>query len=338
MKPGMLNRRNFLRLGLLAAIASVAAYLQKITQPVGAWAYGRWLFRGYWQNIQPQAVVALAHCPTYQHDLLGALRQLWQQAEMPPVRGKRVLIKPNLVDTVDNHPSVTSPAVVGAAIDLLRELGAADITVGDGPAFRREALPVARACGLSAALAAREVRFVDLNYDDPQPMPADHGWLRRSDVLWLPRSVREADFILSLPKLKTHHWAGVSLSVKNLLGVVPGCRYGWPKNMLHINGFAPSIVGVYECLSPARVLALVDGVVGMEGAGPLFGTPVEHGLLAMGRDALAVDSVCARLMGFDPQQIGYLGTAGWAGLGQIERILTRGAAEESLQRRYHTTP
>jgi uncharacterized protein (DUF362 family) len=213
---------------------------------------------------------------------------------------------------------------------MLSELGAAQITVGDGPAFRRDAWPIARGSGLLAVLEARHVPFVDLNYDDPQPVPTRDGWLRRSPVLWLPRHVREADLIVSVPKLKTHHWAVASLSLKNLFGVVPGVRYGWPKNMLHINRFNASILGVYQALPP--VVAVVDGIVGMEGDGPLFGTPVAHGLLAAGRDPAAVDVICSGLMGLPLE--GHLEIARKTGIGQTTRIETRGTPRDRLQRVY----
>jgi Domain of unknown function (DUF362) len=55
-------------------------------------------------------------------------------------------------------------------------------------------------------------------------------------------TVLEADFLVSMPKIKTHHWAGVTLSMKNMFGVVPGARYGWPKNVLHWKGIQESIL------------------------------------------------------------------------------------------------
>jgi uncharacterized protein (DUF362 family) len=185
-------------------------------------------------------------------------------------------------------------------------------------------------------LAGRKVPFVDLNYDEPQPVPVKDGWFRHVQAVWLPRHVCEADLIVSVPKLKTHHWAGVSLSLKNLFGIVPGARYGWPKNFLHINGIPLSVVGLYQLVRP--MVAVVDGIVGMEGDGPLFGAPVPHGLLAVGADPVAVDTLCAELMGFSPQKIGYLWLAGWAGVGQAERVETRGASVEQLQRRYQAPP
>lgn len=331
-----LTRRDFLRLSLLAAIAAGVLQIERMTQPAGAPTYLRWLLRGWFKHLfAPSPLVALAACPSYDDDILGCLRTLWTEAELPSLQGKRVLIKPNLVDSIENHPATTAPQVVGALIDLLLEQGVGSITVGDGPAFRRDALPVAQACGLSAVLAARRVPFVDLNYDDPQPVPVRDGWLRRSPDLWLPKSVLEADYIISLPKAKTHHWAVVSLSVKNMLGVVPGIRYGWPKNMLHINGFVPSILGVYQLLPP--VLAVVDGIIGMEGDGPLFGTPLAHGFLAAGADPLAVDAFCAGLMGFSVDDIEYLGLADWAGLGLARRYEIRGALPEPFRRTYRRT-
>jgi len=177
--------------------------------------------------------------------------------------------------------------------------------------------------------------FVDLDYDDPRPVPLADGWFPGIRDLWLPRHVREAQLIVSVPKLKTHHWAGVSLSLKNLFGIVPGTRYGWPKNILHINGITASILGLYETVRP--MVSVVDGIVGMEGDGPLFGSAVAHGLLAVGRDPVAVDATCARLMGFSLKDIPHLAAADWAGVGQTARIETRGASEQ-LIRRYERPP
>ena len=193
-----------------------------------------------------------------------------------------------------------------------------------------------QASGLADTLAPLKLPFVDLNYDAPAPAPAADGWFLHERELWLPRHVREADLIVSVPKLKTHHWAGVSISLKNLFGIVPGCRYGWPKNILHANGLALSVLGVYQAARP--VVSVVDGIVGMEGDGPLFGDPVAHGLLAVGTDPVAVDATCCRLMGIPPAEVDHLLLAAWAGVGEVSKIELRGAAPESLQRQYRRPP
>jgi uncharacterized protein (DUF362 family) len=331
-----LSRRSFLSLSLLAGLGAGAAVAEYTSGPVDTFTTLRWALRGQAVHAAgPPATVALAECASYADDLKSCLAGLWRQAGLPAVAGKRVLVKPNLVDTLAGHPATTAPEVVAAVLDVLRELGAGEIVVGDGPAFRREAWPVVESSGLAAVLASRKVPFVDLNYDDPRPVPTVDGWLPRSPEIWLPRHVREAQLIVSVPKMKTHHWATVSLSLKNLFGVVPGICYGWPKNMLHINGIAPSILSLYQTIRP--VVSVVDGILGMEGDGPLFGRAVSHGLLAVGADPLAVDVTCARAMGFAPEKVEYLRLAAWAGLGQAERIDVQGPFSR-LQRAYEPPP
>jgi uncharacterized protein (DUF362 family) len=95
-----------------------------------------------------------------------------------------------------------------------------------------------------------------------------------------------------------------TLSLKNLFGTLPGACYGWPKNELHWRGIDNSIVDIALTRTPH--LAIVDGIVGMEGDGPLNGTPKQVGAVIMGTDLMAVDATCCRLMKLDPEQVGYL--------------------------------
>jgi uncharacterized protein (DUF362 family) len=333
-----LSRRDFIRLATLGGIGVALAVLQRQKGPSGPFRTAGWAARGEVERLAGRpATVALARCPTYDDaTVLDCVRELWRQAEMPDVSGKRVLVKPNLIDVAEGHPVTTGPSVVGALVVLLRELGAAEVAVGEGPGFRREAWPVVEASGLATVLASLRMPFVDLNYDAPAPAPARDGWFRHERELWLPKHVREADLIVSVPKLKVHHWAGVSLSLKNLFGIVPGCRYGWPKNILHVNGLPLSVLGVYQAARP--VVAVVDGIVGMEGDGPLFGKAVPHELLAAGADPVAVDVTCCQLMGIPPAEIDHLVLADWAGVGQASKIDLRGASPETLQRKYARAP
>jgi len=123
-------------------------------------------------------------------------------------------------------------------------------------------------------------------------------------ALDLPQAVLTADFIVSMPKLKTHHWAGVTLSLKNMFGIVPGSCYGWPKNILHWAGINRALLDINSTVRPD--FAIVDGVVGMEGNGPIQGTPKPCGVLVVGDDPVAVDATCARIMDLVPERIGYL--------------------------------
>lgn len=162
---------------------------------MGLITFSRWQVRGLKKRFfGPPSIVALGECPNYDVDLQTILRNLWNQAEMPNLQRKRILIKPNLIDHLENHPVTTSPKMVGAVADLVLELGAKEVIVGEGSGFRRETWPVALAIGLDAVLAERGLKFVDLNYDDPQPVPVKDGWIRRSSELWLPRDVLDRVF------------------------------------------------------------------------------------------------------------------------------------------------
>jgi uncharacterized protein (DUF362 family) len=107
-----------------------------------------------------------------------------------------------------------------------------------------------------------------------------------------------------MPKIKTHHWSGVTLAMKNMFGIVPGVKYGWPKNILHWKGIQESILDL--CATVPIHFVIADGVVAMEGNGPLNGTPRPLGRIVLADDPVAADATCARLMGFDPTRIRHI--------------------------------
>jgi uncharacterized protein (DUF362 family) len=150
------------------------------------------------------------------------------------------------------------------------------------------------------------IPFVDLNYDDVYTV-SNKGRHSSLNTLTFPVSLRQADWIVSMPKLKTHHWAGVTLSMKNLFGVMPGRFYGWPKNVLHNAGIDRCIFDINMTLKPH--FSIVDGIVGMEGDGPIMGSPKHAGVIVLGRNLMAVDATCSRIMGVNPQKVPYLAVA-----------------------------
>ena len=122
--------------------------------------------------------------------------------------------------------------------------------------------------------------------------------------LALPVDVLQADVVVSMAKLKTHHWAGMTAGMKNLFGTVPGAVYGWPKNVLHFHGIEQSILDLTATIQPR--FTIVDAIVAMEGDGPIMGRPRQVGFVAMGEDVVAVDATCARVIGLDPVKVNYL--------------------------------
>lgn len=243
------------------------------------------------------------------------------------VEGRSVLIKPNLVEFDPRSSINTDPRLIGATVLALRRLGARSVTVGEGPGHRRDTDYIATASGLHDVLEEVEAPFVDLNLA-PMIQQALSSNYTALDVLWLPQPVVEADIVLSMPKLKAHHWVGVTLSLKNLFGCLPGRLYGWPKNVLHWQGIQASILDIAGVVRPS--LVIVDGIVGMEGDGPIMGDPIEAGHLIFGTDPVATDATAARLMGLDPARVDYLIEAGrYMGQADLERIHQEGEDPEA---------
>jgi len=223
----------------------------------------------------------------------------------------------------------THPSVIAATREALLRLGAAVVLIGDGPALERDTQAVLESIRMREFTGPLARIFVDLNVDDVERVSLQTRASRLKE-LYLPRTVRGADYVVSLAKLKTHHWAGVTLSLKNMFGIVPGGCYGWPKNILHWAGIDRAILDINAAVRPD--LAIVDGIVGMEGNGPIQGMSKAAGALIVGDDPVAVDATCARLMELLPEKIKHIARAATL-LGHIrpEKIQQIGESIESTR-------
>jgi uncharacterized protein (DUF362 family) len=157
-----------------------------------------------------------------------------------------------------------------------------------------------------------------------------------NNEIYLSRTALAADLIVSVARMKTHHWAGATLSMKNLFGVVPGALYGWPKNHLHQVGIGRCVAGLNR-IFPRR-FAIVDGIVGMDGNGPIQGRARPCGVLVMGGDLAAVDATCCRIMGIDPAKIEYLQLASDHGHVREASIEQRGESIAQVQTPFELIP
>ena len=246
--------------------------------------------------------VAILHAHQYSQELdqlLAAGLRLF------PINltAKTVVLKPNLVDYIPGDTINTHPLLVFAAAEAFRRLGAKSVVVAEGPGHQRDTQLVLSQSGYEQCLKDEKIRFVDLNRDEliRTRLRASYTGMR---ALWLPRTVLHADFLVSMPKIKAHHWSGVTLSMKNMFGVVPGARYGWPKNILHWKGIQESILDL--CATVPIHFVIADGIVAMEGNGPLNGTACAFGKIVLADDPVAADATCARLMGFHPERVSHI--------------------------------
>jgi len=277
---------------------------------------------------RPPSRVAIRRNASYQQDLTALVYETLCEFDLP-VRGKTVLLKPNFVGPDPLGIMNTHPLVIAAVRESFLRLGSAQVLIGDGPAMDRDTQAILESVSLREYAGPLSRVFVDLNVDDVQRVPLPTRASRLKE-LYLPKTVLGADFLVSMPKLKTHHWAGVTLSLKNMFGIVPGSCYGWPKNVLHWAGIDRSILDINAAARPD--FAIVDGIMGMEGNGPLQGDPKKCGVLVFGDDPVAVDATCCRVMALLPERIKYLAAAGtFLGHLNAAKIKQLGESVESVR-------
>jgi uncharacterized protein (DUF362 family) len=261
--------------------------------------------------------VAIVRADEYSDRLEGALMSALRLFDLN-ISGKSVLLKPNLVDFNPGVGINTHPVLVSAAAECFRRLGARSVTIAEGPGHQRDTQLVLFESGFRDELTKQRIPFVDLNRDELVKIKLRANYTGLGH-LWLPRTVLRHDFVVSMPKVKTHHWSGVTLSMKNMFGVVPGAKYGWPKNILHWRGIHKSILDI--CATVPIHFVIADAVVAMEGNGPLAGTPRPLRSIVLSDDPVAGDATCARLMGFKPERIPHIHEAAkFLGNGSTELI------------------
>jgi uncharacterized protein (DUF362 family)/ferredoxin len=286
------------------------------------------------QAASPAPSVALVRCGDYELervyeavrqaiDLLGGMGAI-----VGP--GQRVLLKPNLVRGMEPERAVTThPTVVAAVARLVREAGGLPLIAESpgGPYSPGSLRGVYRKTGMAWAA---EQSGAELNYDTEsvQVSHPEGQVLHRLDLI---QPLLEADLVINLPKLKTHNLTTLTLGAKNLFGLVPGSlKISYHAKLVDRALFCEGLLDILAYARPA--LTLMDAIVGMEGEGPSGGDPRGIGAIVAGTDCLAVDVVCAALVGVAPQDVLTTRLAVGRGLttGRIEDIEIKGEELASL--------
>jgi len=246
-------------------------------------------------------------------------RKVLAHIDLAPVKGKRVLLKPNAGRVAAPESGITTnPQVVAAAIDVFNDAGAT-VAVGESPITGFKAMDAFEATGIASVARDRNCPLIDMDARDPIHWAIKDGIAIQS--IEVCSEVAEYDVIVSIPVMKTHIHTVVTLSVKNM----KGCLWRRTKVDLHM---LPKIEGVDE--RPLNIaiadlssvlrphLSIIDGTFGMEGLGPSAGNVKKLDLVVAGLDPFAADAVSCSLMGFDVNDVPHLRMGANRGCGVID--------------------
>jgi uncharacterized protein (DUF362 family) len=282
-------------------------------------------------------------------DLLGGIKSMTKDK-------RRIMLKPNLVAPVPG--AVTNREVISALAKLMKSAHK-EVSIGEGSAaaegFNAQGAAVFRTrnadllsrmqshvfdrLGYSELSKELRIPLVNLHSGEMAKVRVPGGFV--FDEVTIHRSLTEIDLLCSVPIMKTHALAQVTLGMKNLVGVFPGTVYCSVRACMHDlaskvepSGTAAPVVDMV----PANKLGLVvvDASTAMEGQGPTEGRPVKMGLIIAGTNPLATDMVSAGLMGFEPGEVPMFAWANKAGMkpARLDEIEVRGEKLDAVRRKF----
>jgi uncharacterized protein (DUF362 family) len=255
-------------------------------------------------------------------DLIGGIRDIVKPEDL-------VLINPSWVaPPVEREAGcITIPEVTRAVADIVKDIGARPV-VAESSAVGVNSEKVILESGYRK-LREMGYEVVDLkSRKTTVQMPVENGKVFDSIETW--DLVQQADVIISVPKLKTHDQTEMTCSIKKLKGLLTDKN----KKAMHQQGLFEGVIDLLAAVKPR--LAVVDAIVCQEGVGPVFGKPVEMNLVLAGKDLVAVDSVCARLIGYEPGETLLTVNAAARGLGVMDpaKIAIKGEKLQNVKRRF----
>ena len=280
-------------------------------------------------------------------DLLGGIAKLTDGKE-------RIMLKPNLVS---NDPrSTTKPQVVEALAVLMKEAGK-EVSIGEGSAaavgfnfedgecYRTSNIEILEGMqqfvydtlGYTMLSKSLNIPLVNLNCGEMVEVEVPDGLAYKK--ITLHRSLTEIDLLCSVPMMKTHVLATVTLGMKNLIGLYPGSIYRTVRGAVHDHAADIGSSGIaFEILDMVKInklgLVVIDGSTAMEGNGPSDGELVPMEIIIAGANPLATDMVAAVVMGFEPDEIPTFVWAKKCGMGpkNVEAVEVRGEKISNVRR------
>lgn len=257
-------------------------------------------------------------------DLLGGISNFIK-------KGETILLKPNLVVPLKTETGVTTnPAVISALIDLCHKVDVKKVYVGDSPFFPFKSRQAFEISGIKDAVidAGGEILY----FDEESYIEFSSKNAIILQKIRLPKKLREIDGIITVPRLKTHNQTIISLSLKNLHGLVTP----EDKKLYHRDDIHQKLIDITHIVKDKLRLGLIDGTYALEGQGPTLGTPLYLNLCLAGADLVALDSIGTTLMGFSPNDIAHIRLAAQQGLGVMDltKIKVVGSSLDSVSRQF----
>ncbi len=242
---------------------------------------------------------------------LGGLRERLE-------RSRLVVVKPNFVSTT-RALAATPLDATRAVLEVITKYYRGEVILAEGPALGdlHEAL---RNFGYLELKEHYNVEFVDLNKDDYEEFAVWGSSLEKNVKVRVARTILESDFVISVTRPKTHDTVVVTLSIKN---VVVGAILKGYKHLIHQGYPAINLTIAYLATRMMPALAVIDGLEGMEGEGPVRGDPIRLGVTVASYNPVCADAAITKLMGFNPRNVGYLYYLerwGWGSLNGFEVV------------------
>ncbi|MBN1317662.1 MAG: DUF362 domain-containing protein [Anaerolineales bacterium] len=212
--------------------------------------------------------------------------------------GEKILLKPNLLVGSAPQKAVTTHPMVFKAVGAHFQAAGARLSYGDSPGFEFFPGQAAQRSGLAPIAESLDIPSADMSHGQDVSFP-DGRLIKQFNIA---NGVLDADGIISLPKLKTHGLTRITGAVKNQFGCIPGMlKAQFHARLADANYFSQMLVDLNRLVQPR--LAVMDGIIGMEGNGPRNGSPRSMSVLIFSTDLVAMDAVVCRLIGLDPELV-----------------------------------
>ncbi|MFA5772337.1 MAG: DUF362 domain-containing protein [Thermoplasmata archaeon] len=281
------------------------------------------------------SIVSIVKCEDYAKadaavrkaaELIGGMKKIVKKDDT-------VLLKPNVLMPKPPEAAVTThPEIIRTMINLVKEAGGIPV-IGDGCGSAYSTSTAFKASGIEEIANENGVELINFEKSGMYKLDNPNGEILKSVIVAKP--VIDADVIISLPKLKTHMLTIYTGAVKNFYGAIPSTM----KRHTHYTAtssekFSEAVVDIYSMIKPD--MAIMDGILGMEGSGPSAGKPIKSNLIAAGYDCVSVDAVCSAIIEFEPLKIHTTRIASSRGLGEgrLENIEIVGESIKNVKIRF----